>query len=83
LPRSSRCSGSLVAGESRKGWDPLPTVGHNAAEFVLDFGPLYADAPAARTRIITGPTYAADPLTLLQKSLDEYCQAYGPIPQWT
>jgi hypothetical protein len=60
-------------------------VGHNAAEFVLDFGQLYGDAPAARvhTRIITSPTYAADLLTLLQKSLDEYCQAYGPIPQRT
>ena len=57
-------------------------VGHNAVEFVLDFGQLYADDPGIRihTRIITSPTYAHDLLELLRKSIDEYRLAYGPVP---
>ena len=57
-------------------------VGHNVVEFVLDFGQLYADGPAARihTRIITSPTYAVDLLLLLQKSIDGYLRIHGPIP---
>lgn len=56
-------------------------VGHNAVEFVLDFGQVYADCPGTRihTRIITSPTYAHDLLELLQKSIDEYRRGYGSI----
>jgi hypothetical protein len=57
-------------------------VGHNAFEFILDFGQNYAQAKPAplHTRIITTPAYAKSLLGLLQESIDRYEQLFGAIP---
>jgi hypothetical protein len=57
-------------------------VGHNAFEFVLDFGQNYAQARPAplHTRIITTPVYAKSLLGLLRESIDQYEQLFGAIP---
>jgi hypothetical protein len=56
-------------------------VGHNAAEFVVDFGQ-YFPADAAEqmhTRIITNPAYAKALLGVLAESIAAYELAFGPI----
>ena len=56
-------------------------VGHNAVEFLLDFGQLYAESQRAQwhTRIITHPTYAKALLGLLRESVAQYEQTFGII----
>jgi uncharacterized protein DUF3467 len=56
-------------------------VGHNAYEFVLDFGQLYPDSAREQThtRIVTGPQYAKALVQVLRESLDRYEQAFGVI----
>jgi len=56
-------------------------VGHNAFEFVFDFGQFYPEAIAARfhTRIITGPAYAKVLSKTLQKAIEQYEQTFGVI----
>jgi hypothetical protein len=58
-------------------------VGHNAFEFVLEFGQLYGgDAlPALHTRIITNPVYCQELLRILGDALDAYRRAFGDIPR--
>ena len=57
-------------------------VGHNAFEFVFDFGQTYAQKRPAplHTRIITTPVYAKSLLGLLHESIDQYEQLFGTIP---
>ena len=56
-------------------------VGHNAFEFVIDFGQCYNKDEEAKlhTRIITNPIYAKALLETLQKSLEQYEEHYGVI----
>lgn len=56
-------------------------IGHNAHEFLLDFGQLYPDIDEAHlhTRIVTSPIYARGLLETLQESLDRYERAFGSI----
>ena len=56
-------------------------VGHNAFEFVLVFGQLYADRHdmLSHTRIVTGPQYAKVFLEILSGSIDQYEKVHGPI----
>ena len=57
-------------------------VGFNAFEFLLDFAQNYdgADALAmAHTRIVTAPAYAKLFRALLDRSIDDYEAAFGPI----
>lgn len=56
-------------------------VGHNAAEFVVDFGQYFpADAgEQMHTRIITNPAYAKALLAVLAESIEAYERAFGPI----
>ncbi len=56
-------------------------VGHNAVEFLLDFGQLYTENGEAQlhTRIITGPTYAKAFLEVLREALDRYEKTFGCI----
>ena len=56
-------------------------VGHNAFEFLLDFGQFYPESDKAQlhTRIITSPTYAKALLEILRESLDRYEQTFGCI----
>jgi hypothetical protein len=58
-------------------------VGHNAFEFLLDFGQFYPESEMARlhTRIITSPIYAKALFETLRESLDRYEQAFWPIPK--
>jgi len=58
-------------------------VGYNAAEFLLDCGQGYGDSGNVRfhTRIITSPIYAQALFAALGKSLAEYEQAFGRIPE--
>jgi len=58
------------------------TVGHNAFEFLFDFGQIYTNDRPARfhTRIIMTPVYAKTLLGLLQESIDQYEQIFGTIP---
>lgn len=57
-------------------------IGHNAFEFILDFGQLYAEQGKARlhTRIIMGPAYAGALLDTLRKAIGRYIDSYGPVP---
>ncbi len=56
-------------------------VGHNAFEFLLDFGQCYPDHQHVRlhTRIVTSPIYAKVLLETLRESLDRYEQTFGTI----
>jgi hypothetical protein len=57
-------------------------VGHNAFEFLFDFGQTYTDGRETplHTRIITTPVYAKSLLELLQESVAQYEQLFGAIP---
>jgi hypothetical protein len=54
-------------------------VGHNAVEFVIDFGQFYDGNKEAtfHTRIITSPAYANELLAVLKKSIGDYDRAFG------
>ena len=56
-------------------------VGHNAFEFVLDFGQFYPENGDAKlhTRIITSPIYVKSLLGTLRESVERYEQAFGAI----
>ncbi len=56
-------------------------VGHNAFEFVLDFGHCYLESGDVElhTRIITNPAFANTIFEVLRKSLEQYEQAYEHI----
>jgi len=56
-------------------------VGHNAFEFILDFGQLFAETSQEKvhTRIITSPTYARELLEVLRDSVQKYERTFGEI----
>jgi len=56
-------------------------IGHNAFEFLLDFGQLYSDGRQEHihTRIVTGPLYAKEFLQVLEESIEQYEETYGLI----
>jgi Protein of unknown function (DUF3467) len=70
-----------VTGEIEGRYANFFKVGHNALEFLLDFGQFYAESRVAQfhTRIITNPTYAKAFLGLLRESIAQYEQTYGVI----
>jgi hypothetical protein len=57
-------------------------IGHNAYEFVLDFGQLFPESEdfQPNIRIITGPAYAKGFLATLQDAIERYERRHGPIP---
>ena len=57
-------------------------VGHNAFEFVLDFGQRYGDdpVPVVHTRIVVNPAYAKAFLDVLTESIAAYQRDVGAIP---
>jgi len=57
-------------------------VGYNAFEFLLEFGQLYHEGqqPRLHTRIVMSPSYARELLRTLQRSLDDYDNAYATSP---
>jgi hypothetical protein len=56
-------------------------IGHNAAEFILDFGQAYSTGKERQlhTRIVTSPSYAKALQRLLEKSIEQHEQIYGKI----
>ena len=58
-------------------------VGHNAFEFILDFGQFYLESEEAQfhTRIITNPIYAKALLETLREALEQYEQTFGVIQE--
>jgi hypothetical protein len=70
-----------VTGELEGRYANYFKVGHNALEFLLDFGQLYAESQEAHfhTRIVTNPTYAKALLALLRESIAQYEQTFGVI----
>ncbi|MDL1977363.1 MAG: DUF3467 domain-containing protein [Deltaproteobacteria bacterium] len=56
-------------------------VGHNAFEFVVDFGQFYSGTQGAElcTRIITTPIHAKALSEILRESIEQYEQTFGPI----
>ena len=58
-------------------------VGHNALEFVLDFGQYYPETDQAElyTRIITSPAYAKSLIETLQESIERYEISFKTIAE--
>ncbi len=58
-------------------------VGHNALEFVIDFGQHYSGTQEAElyTRIVTNPCYAKFLLEILMESIEQYEKAFGDIQE--
>jgi hypothetical protein len=58
-------------------------VGHNAFEFLLDFGQSVPEReqPQMHTRIITAPAYAKAFAAVLSEAITKYEAAFGVIPQ--
>jgi hypothetical protein len=57
-------------------------IGHNAFEFLVDFGQVYTEAPEGRmhTRIVTSPIFARRLADVLSQALRQYEQIHGPVP---
>lgn len=58
-------------------------VGHNAFEFVVDFGQFYPENgdPQLHTRIITSPIYVKSLLETLQQSIEGYEEKFGLVQE--
>jgi hypothetical protein len=58
-------------------------VGHNAFEFLLDFGQFYSDSiePLMHTRVVTSPAYAKAMSDTLLEAIGIYEQTFGFIPE--
>ncbi len=56
-------------------------VGHNAFEFLVDFGQFYSESKEAHvhTRIITSPVYVKSLLETLQHSIEGYEEKFGLV----
>ena len=57
-------------------------IGHNAFEFLLDFGQLYLGESEGwmHTRIVTSPVYAKNLAAVLIRTINQYEQIHGPVP---
>jgi Protein of unknown function (DUF3467) len=87
---SDECAPSEDAGSLRARYANYFAVGHNAFEFVLDFGQHYPESrfpdptkAPLHTRIITVPVYARVLLDLLRDSVTRHEALFGPIPSPT
>ncbi len=58
-------------------------VGHNAVEFVLNFGQQFegCNEPLMHTRIVTAPIYAKAILKTLDSAVSEFEESHGSIPE--
>ena len=76
------CENSQEAGALEGRYANYFKVGHNAIEFLFDFGQFYPESEKAQlhTRIVTSPIYAKALLEIIRESLDRYEQTFGPIP---
>jgi Protein of unknown function (DUF3467) len=73
--------GFVEAGQLEGRYANYFEVGHNALEFLFDFGQLFPESTEARfhTRIITSPVYALAFLRTVQKSIVQYERSFGVI----
>ena len=57
-------------------------VGHNAFEFLMDFGQTYSDSDSHvyHTRLVSTPIFAVRVARLLQESIEQYERTFGQIP---
>lgn len=57
-------------------------VGHNAFEFVLEFGQVYEGLGprVMHTRIVTTPAYAKAMVKTLRTAIEEFEATYGELP---
>ncbi len=57
-------------------------VGHNAFEFILDFGQYHPEQAAAHlhTRLVTGPVYAKLLSHMLAQAVERHEREFGVIP---
>jgi hypothetical protein len=60
-------------------------IGHNAFDFVFDFGQNFSDNEEAElySRIITNPFYALELSETLKKAIDRYEEKFGSIKKKT
>ena len=58
-------------------------IGHNAFEFLLDFGQLYLENKTAQfhTRIIINPIYIKPLLETIRESVEHYERKFGAIKE--
>lgn len=58
-------------------------VGYNAFEFVIKFSQKHAGSQKAElcTKIVTSPIYANQLLKILQNSMKQYEEQFGPIKE--
>lgn len=58
-------------------------VGHNSAEFILDFGQSYGDNDQARihSRIVMSPVHSKILWQVLRDSILQYEERFGVIPE--
>ena len=56
-------------------------VGHNAFEFILDFGQYYSESEEAElnTRIVTSPAFAKALFETIRESIEQYEKDHGII----
>ena len=56
-------------------------VGHNAFEFIINFGQSYIGEPETNlhTRVVTSPFYAKMLLVVLQKAVSQYEESHGRV----
>jgi hypothetical protein len=57
------------------------SVGHNAFEFLIDFGQMFPGRREVHTWIITSPPYAKELLRVLSQSIERYEKQFGEIDQ--
>ena len=57
-------------------------IGHNAHEFVLDFGQMYTGGrERMHSRIVVSPAYAKEFFRMLGESLHNYEEEFGEVPE--
>ena len=58
-------------------------IGHNAFEFILDFGQFYdGEAKASlHSRIVTSPVYVKTLVGMIQRALRQYEASYGRVEE--
>ncbi len=79
MPNESPDQHGLIRNEEVEGrYSNYFVVGHNAFEFVVDFGQMYAGSQVSfHTRIITSPPYAKELLKVLHGAVEEYEKQFG------
>ena len=82
-PKSNNFEGRAFQGEKKvEGrYANYFKVGHNAFEFILDFGQYYSENEEAElnTRIVTSPAFAKALFETIRESIEQYEKDHGII----